>query len=142
MHKLVDEFESICRREGWRVTPQRLAVYGVFRRPDCAHPTVEQVWHLASEKLPRISLDTVYRILDAFAQAGIVRQIRNADAVRYDHCLHEHHHFFCRKCGGVKDFETAAPPQLREVLQAIGQTDYLEVQAYGLCNACRDSKNA
>ena len=54
---------------GSRCTPQRLAVYAFLVR-STHHPTAEEVYQGVRKGLPRISLATVYKALEAFVECG------------------------------------------------------------------------
>ncbi|MBA3805819.1 MAG: transcriptional repressor, partial [Acidobacteria bacterium] len=54
---------------GAQLTPQRAAVYHYLSEVT-HHPTAEEVFLAVKPKLPRISLATVYKNLEALVQCG------------------------------------------------------------------------
>lgn len=72
------------------------------------HVTAEQVLCLARQVHPSVSLSTVYRNLNIFADAGKIRRIqRTTGADYYEKNLVPHDHAYCLKCGKVSDFFVA-----------------------------------
>ena len=86
-----------------RDTRQRALVYSIVAGTD-AHPTAEWVYERARERMPRISLGTVYRNLQVLAREGKIRAIDAwGKTTRYDADLSTHYHFVCVDCGAIRD---------------------------------------
>lgn len=136
-------FDEACRRNGWKRTSQRRAVF-TYLCDNHEHPSVETVWTRVKNRLPDVSLDSVYRILDDFAAAGIVRRIGADKVIRYDCRTCGHGHFICGVCGRMYDFDH--PQASMEVALAacreFGTPETLEVSVRGVCRACRDGRGA
>src|SRR5512144_1366908 len=99
------------RARGQRVTSQRLVIGRLLRESD-RHVTAEEVLRRAGERLPGMSLPTVYATLDLLADLGLARRVSVGGPVLYDPRTEEHAHVRCRACGRVEDLETpldAAP---------------------------------
>src|SRR5438093_13450791 len=80
---------------GCRVTRQREAVFDFLRSTE-AHPTAEQVYTAVRQKIPNISLATVYKALEALVGAGVALKMANAEgAARYDCHCEDHYHVRC-----------------------------------------------
>jgi Fur family transcriptional regulator, peroxide stress response regulator len=58
-----------------RFTRQRAAVYNYLRDSD-QHPTAEEVFSAVKSRIPRISLATVYKALDALVASRLARKTR------------------------------------------------------------------
>src|SRR3954452_15618693 len=98
------------RDRGQRVTAQRVVLYRVLSELG-RHATAEEVLQAASERLPQLSLPTVYATLDLLGELGLVRRIAaHAGAVMYDPRPEEHAHAVCRRCGSVSDLEGGMDP--------------------------------
>jgi Fur family ferric uptake transcriptional regulator len=88
-----------------------------------------------------IGLTTVYRNLQALADAGQVDVLRTdtGESV-YRHCSsgHHHHHLVCRNCGTTVEVQADAVEQwAAEVANAHGFSDISHtVEVFGLCGAC------
>ena len=132
-----DVFSALCRERNWKRTAQRRAVFQ-YLCGNREHPTVEAVWHGVRAALPNVSLDSVYRILDDFADTGLVRRLEGAKAVRYDADTAAHEHFLCSRCGKMYDFVSPGV-DAAALCCAFGRVDSVELTVYGVCNECLSS---
>jgi Fe2+ or Zn2+ uptake regulation protein len=86
-----------------RDTRQRALVYAIVAGTD-AHPTADWIYARARERMPRISLGTVYRNLQVLTREGKIRAIDAwGKTTRYDADLSTHYHFVCVECGAIRD---------------------------------------
>lgn len=88
---------------GFRFTAQRREVYdALLVRRD--HPTAVEVFMRVKEKMPSISLATVYNCLETLTECGLVKHV-NLDRASSRYCpnIEPHAHFFCDQCGSVFD---------------------------------------
>lgn len=90
-----------------------------------------------------VGLTTVYRHLQALADAGEVDVLRSADGEAvYRRCAADdhHHHLVCRECGATVEVTGPAVERWAErVAGAHGFTDVSHtVEVYGRCADCRD----
>ncbi len=118
---------------------QRAEVLEVVRE-NLIHPTADEVYHLAREKNPHISLGTVYRNLNNLADDGEILKIHMPDGkCRFDGNIHEHYHAICQGCGRVTDFDFDLSA-LRGNLKSQNMFDLkgYEFVAYGMCGECTD----
>ncbi|MGH9299452.1 MAG: Fur family transcriptional regulator, partial [Acidimicrobiales bacterium] len=92
------------RARDWRLTPQRRVVAEVLNG-EHVHLTAEAVHDRAQQRLPEISLATVYNTLNELVAMGEVREVPAAGgARRYDPNAHlGHHHLVCTRCGELRD---------------------------------------
>ncbi len=134
----IENFPSVCRKAGLKVTPQRLAIFSMMTASD-RHPSPEEVYDAIRETHPSISLATVYKILDLFHSLGYLRKVSTLDHVsRYDANVEPHHHAICSKCGKIRDVTLdKIPSQYTELsdLEGFQATDY-EILFSGICAAC------
>ncbi|MGN1084105.1 MAG: transcriptional repressor, partial [Lachnospiraceae bacterium] len=73
-----------------------------YLRSTASHPTADTVYENVREKIPNISLGTVYRNLNMLAESGeVLRLSCGGTSDRYDGCVKPHYHFLCRSCGNV-----------------------------------------
>jgi Fe2+ or Zn2+ uptake regulation protein len=132
---------AALRAGGHRVTSQRLVLYRVLNEL-ARHATAEEVLNAAAQRLPGLSLPTVYATLDLFARLGVARRVDGAgSAVLYDPRTDAHQHFLCRDCGRVVDVDAAlGERRLLAAARAAGlEVDGVEVTLRGLCADCRTS---
>jgi Fe2+ or Zn2+ uptake regulation protein len=117
---------------GLRSTPQRLAVYEHLARSEC-HPTVEDVYRSVRAVMPKISLATVYKALEALVEIGVATKLAAGNGTacaRYDARHEPHYHFRCLQSGDVFDLPTTFDASLIAKLDP-GLEAYLARQ--GLC---------
>jgi Fur family transcriptional regulator, stress-responsive regulator len=88
----------------WRLTPQRRVIAETMRG-DHVHLTAEEVLERSRERLPEVSLATVYNTLNELVSMGEVQQVDAGDGpTRYDPNTQDgHHHLVCLKCGNLRD---------------------------------------
>src|ERR671931_31105 len=95
--------EAALRAGGHRVTSQRLVLYRVLSDLG-RHAHAEEIARASSERLPGLSLPTVYATLELFEDLGLVRRVdAGGPAALFDPRTDPHAHFACRKCGAVSD---------------------------------------
>jgi Fe2+ or Zn2+ uptake regulation protein len=113
---------------GCRYTRQRAAVYAYLASVD-SHPTAEDVFYALRNRLPRISLATVYTSLETLVSVGLAtRLVAAGGAARYDGRGERHYHLRDEETGEVRDLPASfddelldkIDPQLVERLAASG----------------------
>lgn len=105
------------------------------------HPTAEMVYTALKTDMPKISLGTVYRNLNAMAQSGEILRVRVDDGVdHFDALTHNHYHFVCKSCGSVSDlFEVEDNISIGGDFKGklLGHSTFF----YGQCETCINSGN-
>jgi Fur family peroxide stress response transcriptional regulator len=138
VERRVDEFSCALRAAGLRLTHQRLQVVGEVARSD-EHPDVEQIYRAVRERVPTISLDTVYRTVATLSDLGLVRRVAlTPGPARYDANASHHHHFVCTRCGLVRDVDDRKLDAVRapRATASLGTVESIEVQLRGTCTRC------
>lgn len=124
-----------------RQTKQRAAVVEVLRTAR-SHPDAAQVHAQVREKLPTVSLGTVYRTLDTLVRDGMVVTIERAgQATRYDYRRpgEDHHHAVCRHCGAIFDVDAQMlPPLPAHTLPDGFQLTDVRLEFMGICPDCAE----
>jgi Fur family transcriptional regulator, peroxide stress response regulator len=136
------DFEKLCRGNGLKVTPQRLAIYRQLVGTD-EHPSAEWVYRRVRESHPSISLDTVNRTLLTLARIGAAFVVEGTgDAKRFDGDCEHHQHFKCVRCKRIVDFHYEPFDEI-QVPEAISRFRVLRKSVYfeGICDRCEDSTN-
>ncbi len=96
-------------RAGLRPTRQRVSLGALLFKGECRHVTAEALHAEARASGEAISLATVYNTLNAFTEAGLVRQVAVDGArVYFDTNTAAHHHFFDVESGALTDIPAAA----------------------------------
>ena len=122
-----------------RYSRQRELTLQVLKENMC-HPTADFIYDKMKQKMPNISLATVYRNLNQLAEAGIIRKIEGLEgSVHFDHNTHNHYHFVCIKCNKVYDVPYEVAPNLNdEVLKHTGlQVITHDITFKGICQHCQ-----
>jgi Fe2+ or Zn2+ uptake regulation protein len=132
------ELADLLRERGLRATSQRVVMHRLLRDRD-RHVSAEELLSEASERLPGISLPTVYATLELFEQLGIVRRVNGSSGtLLWDTRAETHHHMICRNCGRIEDMETPLDLERarRNASRSGFQPDRAEVVVSGLCADC------
>ncbi|ADW20773.1 MULTISPECIES: transcriptional repressor [Thermus] len=122
-----------------RLTRQRKAVLEVVKRAH-NHPDAAWIYQEVRKVVPKVSLGTIYRTLEALVEEGYLIPITKAgEATRYDANLHPHLHLVCQGCGAIVDLEVDLPDLLTPVQEAYPQLEVREVEVTykGLCPTCK-----
>lgn len=125
-----------------RMTRQRRIILEELSKT-CSHPTVDEIYTMVKEKLPNISLGTVYRNLDLLAENNQIIKLETAGSIRrYDANLHPHSHIRCISCGQVYDIPHIDTAQLDLNEEHIHGFSCLQVRVEidGLCPPCSNKK--
>ena len=135
------ELTALLRNHGYKVTPQRLAVYEALAEKPW-HPNAEMLYKKLQPKYPAMSFATVYKTVEILRDIKAI-QILNAgeDSSRYDANMHEHYHLCCTECGIILDvpMDKVIREQLNSLVQSQG--GFLvtggQFYFYGLCSKCQ-----
>ena len=134
----VGQLTEAVRAQGLRLTHQRLEVLREIAASD-EHPDVETIYRAVRQRVPTVSLDTVYRTLGTLAEIGAIQRVTaTAGPARYDANRRQHHHFVCTRCGLVRD---VVDPELDAVAEAgagseFGTVESVDVHLRGVCRSC------
>lgn len=141
-HRL-SAFSQAIKNSGLRLTHQRLEVARELAGDD-THPDVEKIYEGVRERVPTISLDTVYRTVGALVDLGLVSRVNATPGpTRYDANRDRHHHFVCTRCGLVRDVYDADLDGINvpEETNALGTVESVKVQLRGICKDCTRKEN-
>jgi Fe2+ or Zn2+ uptake regulation protein len=132
------ELAELLRERGLRATSQRVVMHRLLRDRN-RHVSAEGLLSEANERLPGVSLPTVYATLELFEELGIVRRVNGGGGTLvWDTRVDTHHHVICRDCGRIEDLET--PLDLERARRSAARTGFqaerAEVVVTGLCSDC------
>jgi len=139
VERRVDLLSRALRGSGLRLTHQRLEVIREVALSD-EHPDVEALYRAVRERVPTISLDTVYRTVATLSDLGLVRRVvLTPGPARYDANASRHHHYVCTRCWLIRDIDDKALDAVRAPrgTASLGSVDSVEVQLRGVCTACQ-----
>ena len=125
------------------MTDQRRAVYDVLTgKRD--HPTAVEVFTRVRERMPSISLATVYNCLETLTDCGLAKTVTDERGpARYCPNLQEHAHFFCETCGGVSDIPLRSrrrPEDVWDFPENLTVSRH-EIAFRGLCPKCASASS-
>jgi Fur family peroxide stress response transcriptional regulator len=138
-------FVEHCRAHGLPVTEQRRAIFAALAASR-EHPSAEQLFHTIQHRVPKLSLATVYKNLEALRAIGAVSDVNTLhEQGRYEAALpgtgagKPHHHLVCVSCKKVCDLHAAALDAVRVPRQSVNgfEVRAVRVQVEGLCPDCQ-----
>ncbi|MBK1883090.1 transcriptional repressor [Luteolibacter pohnpeiensis] len=101
---------------GLRMTRQRKEVYRTLIS-DRNHPTANDVFMRVKDRLPSISLATVYNCLEVLVQHDVVRQVNfDREPSRYCSNRDDHGHFHDKSSGVIHDVHFKPGVNLADLL--------------------------
>ncbi len=139
IERRLEEFRAACRARGLSITPQRLEIYrALVARGD--HPSPEMLYESVRERIPNLSLATVYKTVEMLTDLGLLQPVSPLhDRMRLDPNMEPHHHLVCVRCRAVVDVDAEAvetlrlPPAARQGFKVFGGTAHFS----GLCPECQ-----
>jgi Fur family peroxide stress response transcriptional regulator len=129
---------ALLREKGFKVTPQRLAIYKVLANTK-THPSAEMIFNELQPHYPTMSLATVYKTVEILKELGLI-QVLNAgeDSFRYDADTSLHPHVRCLQCGRVDDLHNVDSSEF--IAEVAKNTPYRltgqQFYFYGVCPNC------
>ncbi len=123
-----------------RMTKQRAIILEELRKVK-THPTADEVYSIVREKMPRISLGTVYRNLEFLAETGEIIKLESAGTTkRFDADTSWHQHVRCTQCGRVGDvMQPQAVPNTKNVYVDGFHITGARIEYDGICAHCVQS---
>jgi Fur family transcriptional regulator, ferric uptake regulator len=125
-----------------RTTKQRKLILEELRKVT-SHPTAEQLHQMVRQKLPGISIATVYRNLEILSDEGEVLKLEVAGTQRrFDGTPENHYHIRCSRCGKVDDvhMEPLASMETRAAVVCGYQVLSHTVEFEGICPDCASDR--
>lgn len=112
-----------------RITKHRQEILGALEASD--HTLTAAQLH---SNLPHINLVTIYRNLENFTKAGLVKKLHlNGQEAQYETQGEPHHHAICNECSEVIHFTTNEKGLLKEFSLPNFTITELEVTLRGTC---------
>ncbi len=120
-----------------RLTEQRKVILEELKKLD-THPTADEIYFIVKKILPKISIATVYRNLEALSAAGYILTLKTAgNQKRFDGNMREHTHVRCIKCSKIHDIEGKIKlPQNYKNLKTDFDIIGYNIDLYGICPNC------
>jgi Fur family peroxide stress response transcriptional regulator len=137
----LDSMLMKLRQLGFRITPQRLAIFKVLAGSR-GHPTAEEIHDAVKADFPTTTIATVYKTLAVLKSIGEVLELEfSGDFNRYDGKKpYPHPHLICIKCKKIVDPELASLAEMAEKLGLEYGYKLIShrLDFYGICPECQE----
>jgi Fur family transcriptional regulator, ferric uptake regulator len=123
---------------GLKQTNQRSLILNIVKE---GHRDAHEIYRLAAEKQPRISLSTVYRTIRRLKEMGLLAELHFDEAHHHYELKHspETCHLVCHECGRIIEFDYKLSQSIKKKIE--GQKSFrvtgVEMEITGLCAACQ-----
>jgi Fur family peroxide stress response transcriptional regulator len=138
----LEHLRAVAKGAGVKLTHQRLEIFRELVATE-EHPDAETIFRAVQQRMPTVSLDTVYRTLWMLHDLGLVTTLGpQRYGVRFDANLDPHHHYVCVRCGLVRDFDSEELNGLRvpDAVKQLGSIVDAHVEVRGHCARCQQNK--
>lgn len=137
--KGMDTCDTLLKKHHLKTTHARKYFADIFLQGHKPYAVAELV-HAARKE--SIDLSTIYRTLDTFESAGIIRSVRgNGKSIMYEYVsAHTHHHLVCTKCDEVEEVKFDSQSLQKKVLASSKKFTALDtgtIELFGVCVACK-----
>lgn len=136
------QLSDVLRANGYKVTPQRLAVYEALAATK-SHPNAEMLFSTLQPKYPSMSFATVYKTVEILDKINVIKILNTGeDSMRYDADTSIHHHIQCAVCGCVEDLMNVDSSGLVKEAEKLSGYDIKGHQFYffGVCPHCKEAR--
>ena len=142
--KILNQFRDVLWREGFKYTPQRVAVLEEIIK-DHGHRECEDIYLTLRQQSKNVSRATVYRTMDILVKNNFARKLNLGDGrFRYESKIDipHHDHLVCTACGKIVEFVDQKIENLQE--DVAKQYDFILTrhihQLFGICKKCGDTE--
>lgn len=100
----VNEIKNKITSKGLKATVQRIYVYDALLNTR-EHPTAEEIYKAVSQKLPSVSLSTIYNTLETLLNHNLIAKVQSENGIaRYDAYVETHHHIYSEDGEIIADY--------------------------------------
>ena len=138
----LDDFRRCCKEQGLAFTFQRQLIYEAVV-DSREHPTPELIYEQVRQRIPSISLGTIYKNVKTFLDSGVLARPSAASLMS---CLatkvRPHPPLECTICKAIFDIEESAvePVRLPKTgLPAGFSVEQRRVEFVGICKRCQST---
>lgn len=136
----LDDFRRRCKEQGLAFTFQRQVIYEAVV-DSREHPTPELIYEQVRQRIPSISLGTIYKNVKTFLDSGVLKEVTlHHGSLRLESNMTPHHHLVCSSCKAIFDIEESAVEPVRlpaTELPAGFSVRECRVEFVGLCKSCQ-----
>lgn len=135
----MEQSKAILKQHNLKVTHARTLVLALFLS---VHKPCSMTFIVDTLKKELIDLSTLYRTIEAFEAAGIIRAVRgNGKSILYEYVsIHTHHHLVCTKCDEVEEVAFNSKLLQQKVLASSKKFITLDtgtIELFGTCISCK-----
>lgn len=139
----LEDFRRRCKEQGLAFTFQRQVIYEAVV-DSRGHPTPELIYEQVRQRIPSISLGTIYKNVKTFLDSGVLKEVTlHHGSLRLESNLTPHHHLVCSSCKAIFDIEESAvkPVRLPKTgLPAGFSIKQCRVEFVGVCKSCQTAQ--
>ena len=126
--------------QGRRLTTQRKTILKLLIA-NKGHYSAEEIYKVIRNKMPNISLGTVYRNLNFLAQHNYISEIKLLEKRKFEGVNENHYHLLCKNCGKI--YNLLELPPLPNVEETVTNLTGHEISEYnlefkGICKNCKE----
>lgn len=133
--------QAVLKDSGLKVTTQRCKLLKFLTQVDKQHLTIENIYQGLNAQGETMGLNTVYRIMAHFEQAGlVVRRFFESENAMYElNGKPRHEHLICLTCGKLVEFaDPLIDLRLWLAAERHGMSiDHHSLNIYGHCFDCK-----
>ena len=104
------------------------------------HPTADELYQMVRQRLPQVSLGTIYRNLELLSEDGQIQKLElTGKQKRFDGNIEDHYHMRCSGCGCIVDVEDAEMSAIHDNLHELVERngfDGFRLELIGRCSLC------
>ena len=138
--QVLDDFRQRCKEQGLAFTFQRQVIYEAVV-DSREHPTPELIYEQVRQRIPSISLGTIYKNVKTFLDSGVLKEVTlHHGSLRLESNMAPHHHLVCSSCKAIFDIEETAVQPVRlptSKLPAGFSIRQCRVEFVGVCKTCQ-----
>ncbi len=141
--RAVEDLRRRCKERGLAFTFQRQVIYEAVI---CSreHPTPELIYDRVRQRIPSISLGTVYKNVKTFLDSGVLKEVTlHHGSLRLEANMSPHHHVVCSSCRAIYDMDQSAVEPIQYASSEVPAGFKIErcrVEFTGLCQTCRAAR--
>jgi Fur family ferric uptake transcriptional regulator len=147
-----EKMKAVLKKNGYKLTQQRLSILKVLFENDYEHMTVEEIYHVTKITFPKIGISTVYKSICCLEKSKILVKIKVNDSCSRYEFVHPneqsgHPHLLCINCkkaiGIVDDEITCLLNKSKQLLKSrySFEINSQSILYYGICRKCRIDLN-
>ncbi len=129
------------RQKRYKLTAQRLEIIRTLAS-ERSHPGAMDIFRLVRQRVPKVSISTVYYTLEMLKKEGLIGELEFYDRDnRYDVNVSNHINLICKECGKIEDFTRELPFSSEAIEELTGFRPLgMRFEYYGYCKGCRDRR--